>query len=108
MLKPTTLNRGAHRRKPWLVVTTLCALVLTSPIALAGEGGSSSTAGSLSTTGGSSGSSAGSESTRGGASGSSGLSDAAGSSGAHADAAGNGGVSGAAKCVAHYKMLTAT
>ena len=41
MLKPTTLNRGAHRRKPWLVVTTLCALVLTSPIALAGEGGSS-------------------------------------------------------------------
>jgi hypothetical protein len=41
VLKPTTSNREAHRRKPWLVVTTLCALVLTSPIALAGEGGSS-------------------------------------------------------------------
>jgi hypothetical protein len=41
MLKPTKLNRGVRRRESWLAATMVSALVAASPIALAGEGGTS-------------------------------------------------------------------
>jgi hypothetical protein len=41
MLKPTPVNRGARRRKSWLAATMLSALGTASPIAFAGEGGTS-------------------------------------------------------------------
>jgi hypothetical protein len=41
MLKPTKFNGWAHCRKSWLVATTLSALVAASPVAIAGEGGTS-------------------------------------------------------------------
>jgi hypothetical protein len=41
MLKPTLLNRGAHRRISWPAAAILSALVLASPLAIAGEGGTS-------------------------------------------------------------------
>ena len=41
MLKPTKLNRGAHRRKSWLAATMFSALVAAPQLAIAGEGGTS-------------------------------------------------------------------
>ena len=41
MLKPAKLNRGARRRTSWLAAAMLSALVAASPIAFAGEGGTS-------------------------------------------------------------------
>ncbi len=41
MPKPTKLSQGTQDPKSWLVATMLSALVATSPIALAGEGGTS-------------------------------------------------------------------
>ena len=41
MLKPTKLNRGVQRRTSWRAAAMLSALVAASPIAIAGEGGTS-------------------------------------------------------------------
>ena len=41
MLKPAQSNRVAHRCNSWLTATMFCAAVAASPVALAGEGGTS-------------------------------------------------------------------
>jgi hypothetical protein len=41
MLKATNLKRDARGRTPWLAAATLSALIAASPIAIAGEGGTS-------------------------------------------------------------------